>query len=238
MRLCALFLIPALLLTGCGSNVKQSRVERGPRTVHVDWLGHNCFLLSSSIGLRVLTDPFNPSVTRYSKPQGLRADVVLISHENSLVNNTELVVNSPQVFRSASGMGANRASGILFRGVPTYPTPGSPNILGMNIVYVWTMDGVKFCHLGSLRNYLTDQEARTIGDIDVLFMPVGGETALTDSKRQKIVDQLRPSIVVPMGYRSGTGGIRGKTVRLSSRSFDVSKSELPAETTILIPGGG
>lgn len=235
MRLYALLLIPVLLVTGCSSNVKQRRVERGPRVVRVDWLGHNCFLLTSSIGIKLLTDPFNPKFTRYAKPEGLRSDIILVSHENNLVNNTDLVVNSPQVFRSASGMGSNRASGILIRGLPTYPNPGAPNILGMNMVYVWTMDGVRFCHLGSLKDGLPVADARAIGDVDVLFMPVGGEGNLTDKKRQQIVDQLRPSIIVPMGFRSGTGGVHGKVVQLGSRSFDVSKADLPAETTILIP---
>jgi len=234
MRIISL-LLPILLLVSCSSRVKQHKVDRGPQVVHVNWFGQNCFLFTSSIGTTLLTDPFDPAATHLAKPKGVRSDIVLISQENSNVNHAEFVTNSPQVFRSASGVGANRSYGMLIRGVPTFVNPGVPNILGMNVIYTWTMDGVRFCHLGSLRNEILDQDIVAIGDVDVLFIPYGNEGNLTDAKRAKIAEQLRARIIVPMGARLGTGGLRGKVVHLGSRSFDVAKAELPSETTILVP---
>jgi len=238
-------LLAILLLAGCGS----SEPLRGLREqkVEVTWLGHQCFKLVSSLGIVVVTNPFDPNYLRYPKPKDLEADVLLVTNENSATNHTDLVVNTPQIFRTSTGIGSNRASGMLIRGVPTFIERGRELIVGLNTVFSWTMDGVRFCHLGNLRYALDSTEALELGDIDVLFMPVGGPEELSNAERRELIELLQPKIIVPMGYRTRyssqyafkslgsfpTGGFQVR--RLDSSTFSVSKATLPTETTVLIP---
>jgi len=244
LRTTTLFLLIALL-TGCGSSepARQLREQK----VEVTWLGHQCFKLVSSLGITVVVNPFDPNYLRYPRPKDLEADVLLVTNENSATNHTDLVTNAPQIFRSTTGIGSNRASGMLIRGVPTFLEPGRELIVGLNTSYSWSMDGVQFCHLGNIRYPLDRSEVLKLGDIDVLFLPVGAPEELTNAERKKLIEQLQPKIIVPMGYRTryttryafkslGSWSTSPyKVRRLDSSTFTVSKATLPLETTVIIP---
>src|SRR5205807_6057875 len=123
----------------------------------------HCFRITSSLGLIVVTDPFDPDLLKYPAPKNLRADVCLISHEESCCNNSELIANAPLMFRSNIGVGLNRAYGLLFKGVQTSASDAEPNT-----AFAWTMDGVRFAHLGA--KTANASELSSLGKIDVLFV--------------------------------------------------------------------
>ena len=234
-------MLAALLISGCFHRHSRSEnvAPTGPRQATVEWLGRGCFLVSSSIGLSVLIDPFDPSATHISvKPGSIQADVVFITHEDPVANFTDLAGGSPQIFRTSMATGVNRASGILVRGVRT----SSENLAAtnrLNVAYVFAMDGVRFCHLGAIEDAITPSEALNIGTVDVLFMPVGGPSAFTDAKRLATIERLRPRIIVPFPYGGSFERIPGVagTVHVGSSRFTVSPSTLPATTTAYVLSG-
>src|SRR6516165_2312675 len=237
-------LLAALLISGCFHRHSRSEnvAPTGPRQATVEWLGRGCFLVSSSIGLSVLLDPFDPSTTHISvKPGSIQADVVFITHEDPVANFTDLAAGSPQIFRTSMATGVNRASGILVRGVRT----SSENLAAtnrLNVAYVFAMDGVRFCHLGAIEDAITPSEALNIGTVDVLFLPVGGPPNFTDQMRKITVDRLQPKVIIPMMYSTAYSGkvpLRGLGEWLSRQShvervpnkFTLMPKELPDETT-------
>jgi len=240
-----LLLLPIMLLAACGSRepVRELREQK----VEVTFLGHQCFKLTSSLGITVVTNPFDPNFLPYPRPQNFTADVLLVTNENSATNHTDLLENVPQTFRSTTGLGRNRASGMLIRGIPTFMQRGQELIVGLNTVFSWTMDGVRFCHLGNIRYALTPEEILKLGEIDVLFLPVGTPPELSNDDRRKLIEGLKPKIIVPMGYQTSrtaqfnfrplsswpTGSYRVE--RLSSSTFTVSRATLPETTTVIIP---
>ncbi len=238
-------LILTLLFAGCRS-AEPKRPAREPR-VDITWLGHECFKLTSALGITLITNPFDPNFIRYPRPANLNADVLLITNESSATNHTDLVLNAPQLFRSTTGVGSNRASGMLIRGVPTFEQRGVELIMGLNTVYSWSMDGVRFCHMGNLHYALTREEILKLGSCDVLFLPVGKPESLTNADRNKMIELLNPKIVVPMGYGTRYTGqlnfgslnswLSGQknVVRLTTSTFAVSKDTLPAERTVMVP---
>jgi L-ascorbate metabolism protein UlaG (beta-lactamase superfamily) len=245
-----LFLSVALsfVLLGCGHRHHRTNASVqsiGPQQATVQWFGHGCFRVSSSIGLSVVTDPFNPAVLNYPvKPASLSADIVLISHEDDTANFTDLISGSPQTFRSSMAVGVDRASGILVRGVKT--SSENYSAARVNVAYVWSMDGVRFCHLGAIQDALTISEALNIGTVDVLFLPVGGPPEFTDAKRRETLERLKPKVIVPMMYAtvySGKVALRplgeflshqGNVVRISGNQFLISHSTLPAVPTVYV----
>jgi L-ascorbate metabolism protein UlaG (beta-lactamase superfamily) len=68
------------------------------------------------------------------------------------------------------------------------------------MVFAVEIDGVHVCHLGDLGHLLTDEQLTELGPVDVLLVPVGGETTLTPAEAAEVVAQIGPKIVIPMHY--------------------------------------
>jgi hypothetical protein len=224
-------LIAVLLLAGCRSRHKHNEAaDIGPREVTIEWLGHGCFRVTSSIGLTIITDPFNPHAT--GKVATVPADIVLITHEDDTSNYTDLVSGSPIIFRSSMASGVNRASGVLIRGVET----SSENLVAptkLNVAYIWAMDGIRFCDLGAIEDAVTPSEALNIGRVDVLFIPFGGSPNFNEAKRRSTIDRIHPRIIVPVGGEWPSG--QPNIVRIGGNRFTLTASQLPATTTVYVP---
>ena len=219
-------------LAGCGGR-ETPTAATGPRQVRIDWLGNQSFKISSSIGTSILTDPYVSGTNGRSLPSPLKPDIVLVSHERSDANNIDAVDNQPAIFRGSVAMGINNSSGIRIRGVPTFRDPGQQAVEGMNIVFAWTMDGMRFCFLGSLVGPLTPDQISEIGTVDVLFVPVGG--SLSPESRETVLAQLRPRLVIPMGRGAG-GWTTGRIHSVPGRSVSLSRDILPLQTMTILFG--
>jgi L-ascorbate metabolism protein UlaG (beta-lactamase superfamily) len=203
----------------------------------MDWLGHESFLITSSIGRKVLTNPYGPGTTDRSFPRGLRPDVLLVSTERSDANYVDAFDNSPTTFRGAMGIGTNNAAGLRIRGVPTYKNPAREDEGGMNLVFAWSLEGMRFCFLGNIENPLTPWQIQQIGPVDVLFVPVGLPSGLTDVSRRTIAAQLSPRLIVPMGRPEAFPAFASqfpKVFRPRKPSILISKEILPVEPMVLL----
>ena len=236
----------AAALGGCGTPPGPAPAKAPATSVRVEWLGHNCFLVTSAFGISVMLDPYDTKYLDYPVSKNLRPDVILVSSEQPQVSNDELASNSPPVFRDRAAIGPFTSRGVAFRGVST----SEPETAGteVNVAFVWQMDGITFCHLGLPSGPLTARVAAKIGRVDVLFLPVGNPFLLTDEARLQMVVQLAPRVVVPMSYsnarttRLGYGApdtwlaAQGHPIRRLDRStFTITRKSLPAATTVFLP---
>ena len=171
--------------------------ETSGRGLKVQWLGHACFLITSSDGKRVLTDPFDKKVG-YPIPD-IEADVVLISHSHGDHNNVSMAKGSPKVVKTA---GQSTAASISFLGVSSYHDDAAGSKRGQNIIFVWEMDGMHLAHLGDLGNVLTGDQVTKIGKVDILFIPVGGFYTIDAGQATRVAEQLSPKIIFPMHYKT------------------------------------
>jgi L-ascorbate metabolism protein UlaG (beta-lactamase superfamily) len=74
---------------------------------------------------------------------------------------------------------------------------------GPNTIYCFTLDGLRLCHFGDFgQAELRAEQQRAIGEVDVLFLPVGGGPTVGGEPAAAIVRALRPRLVVPMHYRT------------------------------------
>jgi len=207
-----------------------------PKVAKVSYLAHSCFLITSSDGLKIITDPYN--VIGY-KPVNESADVVIISHEDWDHNNVAGVNGQPEVVRTP---GIKSIKGIEFKTIEAWHDPGKTK---PNNVISFTVDGIKFCFLGDLGSSLTNEQVSAIGGVDVLFIPVGGVYTINAQKATDTYNALKPGIVIPMHYRMpglvfSLDGIddfiQGKSNvrKLNSSLLEINKTELPAPTTIIV----
>lgn len=230
----------ALVLAGCGSIWPFSRHAPTPdtqqRLVRIDWYGYQCFRIKSALGISILTNPFAPGTTDFSEPKNLAPELILSTAENADANYVDLVDNTPHILRSSVGVGTNTSSGIRILGVPVFKNPAVQDVTGMNVIYRWTMDGLKFCFLGELQSLPAPQDFSRLGNVDVLFIPVSG-TDLSGAQRQQIIQQLHPQVVVPMGGLSDMNRFAAgytSVYRLNGTAALLSREALPAVQTVLL----
>jgi L-ascorbate metabolism protein UlaG (beta-lactamase superfamily) len=226
----------ALALTGCFGGGRQTSEPAAQRLVRVDWYGWQCFRIKSTLGLTILTNPFAPGSTEFSPPKNLAPDAILVTTEDATANYIDLVDNTPHILRGSVGIGVNNASGVRILGVPVFKNPDSQDVSGMNVIYRWSMDGLRFCFLGGLNTLPTPQDLSRIGRVDVLFLPVSGSD-LTTVQRQQLIEQLRPQVIIPMGSLSATSRFASgftSVYRLNRPAALLSREALPAQPTVLL----
>jgi L-ascorbate metabolism protein UlaG (beta-lactamase superfamily) len=202
----------------------------------ITYLAHSCFLITSSDGLKIITDPYN---TIGYTPVNESADIVTVSHEDWDHNNVAGVNGQPAVVRSP---GITTAKGVEFKVIEAWHN--SSKTMPNNII-CFTVDGVNFCFLGDLGSSLSPEQISAIGSVDVLFIPVGGVFTLNAQKATDTYTALKPAVVIPMHYGSpklvfSLDGIddfiQGKSnvKKLNSSSLEISQAGLPTTTTIIV----
>ena len=130
----------------------------------VKWLGHACFLITSTGGLRIITDPYMNNAGLNYKSINDKADIVTVSHDHADHNNTATVSGQPQIVKTA---GVKEVKGIKIKGIPTYHDESKGRERGDNIIFCFTLDNINLCHLGDLGHRLSQEELGQIGQVDV-----------------------------------------------------------------------
>jgi L-ascorbate metabolism protein UlaG (beta-lactamase superfamily) len=103
---------------------------------------------------------------------------------------------------------------------------------------------VHICHLGDLGHLLTDEQLVELGPVDVLLVPVGGETTLTPAEAAEVVAQVGPKIVIPMHFAvdGASKDLAGPETFLHEMAAEpirqpkaqVTVSSLPDETQVVV----
>ena len=163
------------------------------------WLGHACFLITSDTGLKIITDPYAVGGGVGYSCIKESADIVTVSHGHSDHNNDSAVVGKPEVVTSA---GAKEVKGIEIKGVATHHDESAGKARGNNVIFCFSVDGVKVCHLGDLGHRLSPQQIGEVGEVDVLLIPVGGFFTIDAVVASQVCDDLKPRVIVPMHYKT------------------------------------
>jgi L-ascorbate metabolism protein UlaG (beta-lactamase superfamily) len=209
--------------------------------MRVKWLGHASFLITADDGTKIITDPFGKYNGLRYQPVQETADVVLISHDHGDHCGGE-VQGSPATVK---GAGVTKAGEIEFKGIDTYHDTSRGKERGPNLVFCFTVDGVKLCHLGDLGHDLAESEVSEIGPVDVLMVPVGGFFTIDASTAGAIRGRIKPRVTMPMHYKtskcdfpiSGVEEFLKGTARvkqLDTAEVELSANSLPKEDEVVV----
>jgi L-ascorbate metabolism protein UlaG (beta-lactamase superfamily) len=164
--------------------------------MEIIWLGHSCFLIKGK-GKTILTDPCHPDLGyRLSQPE---ADIVTLSHFHRGHSYVEGVANDPKQIKSP---GEYEIGGTFVTGIGSFHDDKKGELRGRNTIFVIEMDGVTLCHLGDLGHPLDSHLIEEIGDVGILFLPVGEVSTIPIDTATEIIRQLEPPIVIPMHYKT------------------------------------
>lgn len=206
--------------------------------MEISWLGHACFQIKGS-QKTVICDPYSPEL---GYTLGKRtADIVTISHQHPGHSYVQGVDGDPRV---VSGPGEYEIGGVLIIGAAAYHDGEKGAERGKNTVYVMHIDDISVCHLGDLGHKLTAGQLEEIGEVDVLFLPVGGVSTIDAPAAAEVMRQLEPRVVLPMHYQTPA---LNRTLEPVERFFkemsvsqvepqpklSVSRSSLPASAQIV-----
>ncbi len=117
---------------------------------------------------------------------------------------------------------------------------------GPNTIFVFTLDGLRVAHFGDFgQRELRDGQADAVGQVDLLFLPVGDGPTIGAEQAAAIANRLAPKWVVPMHYRTPRIGFlepadaflenMPAVERLSETSFDTDSLTTDNGPRVVVP---
>ena len=207
--------------------------------LQIRWHGHACWEITNDITL--VTDPHDGKSIGIPAPSGVAGDIILVSHDHYDHNSVKSVEKE-----GSKVVTDGRKRNLLdvdIRGVDTFHDEDKGSKRGENIIYKFEMDGIKFCHLGDLGHEIDSETVEKIGEVDILFVPIGGTFTVDDKQAWNVIKTINPKIIVPMHYKIGglslpIAGIDGflaqnryKVISVGNE-IEIDKEELPSEPEV------
>lgn len=146
------------------------------------------------------TVAFNP-ISKDSKLKASRfgADIALISLNHPDMNGADTLSFGDREPFIVSGPGEYEIKDVFIKGFESHSSYGGKG--GINTIYVLSLDGMNLCFLGALDTpELKKEIIEALGDIDILFVPIGSEGVLKPADAYRLAVSLEPKAIIPMHY--------------------------------------
>ena len=162
------------------------------------------------------------------KPSRFGADVVLVSASHPDFNGADQMGFGEKKPFVISGPGEYEIKGVFVRGFSSVSHHGGKDLI--NTIYLLSLDSINLCFLGAHDSTeIPTEMAEIIEDIDILFVPIGGEGVLDASAAYKLAVKLEPKLIIPMHY----GDVGSKTA-LKTFLKEGGEEDLKAEDKLTI----
>lgn len=228
----------------------------------ITYYGLSCFKVQSG-DLTIAFDP--PSKESDLRPPRFETHIALSSHDHPRHNGLKELSGKKSEKRSIAssrpagtvapaneaggnpffilGPGEYEVEGVRVIGLHSWHDAEKGKKMGPNTIYIVNMEGINLCHLGHLGTADIESETlETLGEVDVLFLPIGGKDVLEPEAAAKVVNQLEPKAVIPMHYTEDKlkeflkelGEEIRQPAEKAEEKFTFKKKELPEEGTRVI----
>ncbi len=142
-----------------------------------------------------------PSKESKFKSPRFASNIVFISHNHKDHNGWENFISGEKSSVVIKGPGEYESEGVHSRGILTYHDALLGEKYGLNTAYIANLENMNICHLGDFgESDLRGEVKERLGEVDILFVPIGAGTVIDAEKAVKIVAQIEPRIVIPMHY--------------------------------------
>jgi L-ascorbate metabolism protein UlaG (beta-lactamase superfamily) len=211
--------------------------------MQVEWYGQSAFRLTDDT-TTVFIDPFGdmtPMLDRgmrwdYPGIAGVKADVLLVTHEHLDHNGVEVVGGDPVTLRSTAGR-LESPIGVVV-GIASEHDELAGTERGANTLFVFMLAGRRVAHLGDLgQRVLRDEQLAALGAKDLLFVPVGGGPTIGAEQATEIAAAVGASFIVPMHYRTKRIDFLEPVDEFAERAARVERLSAPAFDLEALPAG-
>ncbi|PEL09357.1 MBL fold metallo-hydrolase [Bacillus sp. AFS017336] len=197
--------------------------------MQIKWFGQSAFLITTEAGKKILIDPFDRFLG-YKMPKPIETDIVAVTHDHGDHNKIHVATGNYELVNEAKEY---NCSDVQISGFKTYHDKVNGKKRGENILFRFKVDGLTICHCGDLGHLLTEDLIKDIGKVDVLMIPVGGKMTLNGEEAAKVVQQLNPTITIPMHYRTKALSIIGMLLFEKADKFIKATGQRSTEVGIL-----
>jgi L-ascorbate metabolism protein UlaG (beta-lactamase superfamily) len=211
--------------------------------MHVEWHGQSAFTLKGA-GSKVFIDPFaDMSMLAdrgmqfdYPPIEVDEVDLLLVTHEHLDHNGVEAISGAPALLRSTAGRLESPLGEVTAIASEHDEAAGTER--GPNTIFVFDLDGLRVAHFGDFgQAALRPEQAEAIGEIDLLFLPVGGGPTIGGAAAAEIALALDPAWVVPMHYRTPRIGFLETEEEFVAAMPRVERVDGPSFETADLPSG-
>ena len=164
----------------------------------ISWLGNSALRIQSG-QTAVVCDPYQTAAGWAMPPTG--ADIVTISLDHPRHSNASAIDGAPRVLR---GPGEYEIANFYISGMGTpHGDAEDKERRQVNTVYTMRAEGLRVCHAGAVVPTLTSRQLDELNNTEVLVVDAGGGEAVA-KRVARLVNQVGPRIVVPVGWQSST----------------------------------
>ena len=221
----------------------QKTVLPAAGKVRLSFLGHSSFLIETAGGARVVTD-YNGYVRAPEPPHIVTMNNAHSTHYTDFVEpEIEIVLRG---WDPDGGVAKHDVThrDLRIRNVPTNVRELGGARYNGNSIFVFEVANLCIAHLGHLHHVLTDVHLGELGMIDVLLVPVDGSYTMAQELMVEVIDQIRPSVIIPMHYFGAATlrrflGLIGDRYEVSFQeqpTVMLSRDDLPFNQVIVLPG--
>ncbi|MFP4001941.1 MAG: MBL fold metallo-hydrolase [Thermoplasmata archaeon] len=176
--------------------------------MRIRWHGQSCFEIGHEDKI-LITDPHDGRSIGINPPQ-VKGDIIMVSHDH-YDHNAVREVEKPKS-KVVRGKGGKTIDDVEIMGLESYHDKDEGRRRGENTVFKFEIDGINFCHLGDLGHLPSKDLVEKIGNVDFLFIPVGGNFTIGPEEAKETVDMINPKIAVPMHFKIGGLSLDIKTL--------------------------
>lgn len=162
--------------------------------IRITWLGHACFLLESQ-DYRIVLDPYEDQKVPGYGTVRQQAHQVLCSHDHGDHNYTAAVALLPE-----------QPCPFHITVLDTFHDDRQGALRGTDRIHIFDNGTLRVAHLGDLGCELTPAQKDALKGLDAVMIPIGGYYTIDAVQAKKLVDQIRPRVILPMHYRNGSLG--------------------------------
>jgi L-ascorbate metabolism protein UlaG (beta-lactamase superfamily) len=159
--------------------------------MQIQYFGLSSFKITTKEAT-IITDPFHKD-SGLTPPRGA-ADILILAQKNSKLYSATSGISGEHF--DISDPGEYDVKGVTVTGLPLKQE-------GKYItIFLIESEDIRILNLTHIKEFnLTEDELEELGEIDILILPVGGNTVLSASAASKVVNEVEPKIIIPSHYK-------------------------------------
>jgi L-ascorbate metabolism protein UlaG (beta-lactamase superfamily) len=159
--------------------------------MQIQYFGLSSFKITTKEA-SIITDPFHKD-SGLTPPRGAADVLALAQRTKALYSATSGISGEPFL---VSDPGEYDIKGVTFAGIPLKQEDKYVTI------YLIESEDIRILNLTHIKEFsLKEDELEELGEIDILILPVGGNTVMSASQAAKVVNEIEPKIVIPSHYK-------------------------------------
>lgn len=161
--------------------------------MQIQFFGLSSFKITTKEAVTI-NDPFDKE-SGLVPPRG-NADILILSEKNNKLYNAVSGISGEPFL--ANDPGEYDVKGVTITGIPLKQDEGR-----YVTAFLMESEDIAILNLGHIREFnMKEDDIESLGEIDILILPVGGNSVMTPKDASKVVHELEPKIVIPSHYNT------------------------------------